>query len=166
MKAIVCVDNKWGIGKGNDLLFSLPEDMVFFRKTTLGKVVVMGANTLKSFPNGNPLKNRRNIVLSTKMPKRDDCVVVRDFSELKVELEKYNTDDVMIIGGGSVYKNMLNFCDEILVTKANADGNADTFFTNLDQHPNFSLVYQSEKIISNGIEIVFTTYKNNSVDKM
>ncbi len=163
MKAIVCVDKKWGIGRGNDLLFNIPDDMAFFRKTTLGKVVVMGKNTLKSFPNGNPLKNRTNIVLSTQMEEREDCKVVRDLQGLKQALKEYNTQDVMVIGGGSIYKTMLPFCDEILVTKANADGNADTFFPDLDSLNNFEMVYQSEKIISNGIEIVFTTYKNNNV---
>ena len=62
--AIVHVDQQWGIGKGNDMMFSLPKDMQFFRKTTLNHTVVMGGNTLRSFPNGNPLKNRVNIVLS------------------------------------------------------------------------------------------------------
>ena len=82
MKAIVCVDKNWGIGKNNDLLFSIPDDMKFFRETTKGKVVVMGSNTLKSFPNGNPLKNRVNVVLSSSL-NREDCVIVRDFVQLK-----------------------------------------------------------------------------------
>ena len=72
MKAIVAVVKKWGIGKKNDLLFSLPEDMKFFREKTLNKVVVMGSNTLKSFPNGKPLKNRTNVVLFPGGEKRDD----------------------------------------------------------------------------------------------
>ena len=88
MKAIVAVDKNWGIGKNNDLLFSIPEDMKFFRKTTSGKVVVMGANTLRSFPGGNPLKNRVNVVLSTTI-ERDDCVVVDSLEKLLVEIKKY-----------------------------------------------------------------------------
>ena len=87
MKAIVAVDKKWGIGKNNDLLFSLKEDMKFFRETTKGKVVVMGANTLRSFPNGNPLKNRINIVLSSTI-KRDDCIVVDSLDKLFEEIKK------------------------------------------------------------------------------
>ena len=63
MNAIVVVDKKWGIGKNNDLLFKLPEDMKYFRQKTLNKIVVMGSNTLKSFPDGKPLKNRTNAVL-------------------------------------------------------------------------------------------------------
>ncbi|MBO4594179.1 MAG: dihydrofolate reductase, partial [Clostridia bacterium] len=75
MKAIVAVDKKWGIGKKNGLLFSLPEDMKYFKEKTLNKVVVMGSNTLKSFPNGKPLKDRVNIVLFPGGEKRDDCIV-------------------------------------------------------------------------------------------
>ena len=83
MKAIVAVDTKWGIGKKNDLLFILPADMKYFRETTLNKVVVMGSNTLKSFPGGKPLKNRTNIVLFPGGEKRDDCLVVDSLEELK-----------------------------------------------------------------------------------
>ena len=85
MKAIVAVDKKWGIGKKNDLLFSLPADMKYFREKTNGKVVVMGSNTLKSFPNGNPLKNRTNIVLFPGGEQRDDCIIVQSLDELKIE---------------------------------------------------------------------------------
>ena len=106
MQAIVAVDKKWGIGKKNDLLFHLKEDMKFFREKTTGKVVVMGSNTLKSFPGGNPLKNRTNIVLFPGGEKRDDCIVVDSLNELSSVLKNYNTDDVFIIGGAMFYKTM------------------------------------------------------------
>ena len=77
MKTIVAVDEKWGIGKNNDLLFHLPEDMRYFREKTTGKIVVMGSNTLKSFPGGKPLKNRTNVVLWPDGDTRDDCIVVK-----------------------------------------------------------------------------------------
>ena len=89
MKAIVAVDRRWGIGKKNGLLFTLHEDMAYFRKNTTGKTVVMGSNTLKSFPGGKPLKNRTNIVFWPDGEKRDDCVVCGTFDELKKELAKY-----------------------------------------------------------------------------
>ncbi len=163
MKAIVAVDKKWGIGKKNDLLFSLPKDMEFFRKTTLNKVVVMGSNTLKSFPGGKPLKNRTNIVLFPGGEKRDDCTVVDSLEELSVELKKYNTDDVFIIGGAMFYKTMLPYCSEILVTKVDADGEAEVFFENLDKLPNWRLVHFSETTETNNLNINFTTYKNYKV---
>ena len=159
MKAIVAVDKNWGIGKNNDLLFSIPEDMKFFRKTTLNKIVVMGGNTLRSFPNGNPLKNRTNIVLSRSI-QRDDCTVVKSYEELFATLKNYPTEEIFIIGGASVYKQMLLYCDEILVTKVDADGNADVFFENLDCTDGFVMTEQGEEIIDNGYKIKFTTYKN------
>ena len=76
MKAILHVDKEWGIGKSNALMFRIPEDMKFFKQTTVGNVVVLGANTLKSFPNGKPLKDRVNIVFYPHGEKRDDCTVV------------------------------------------------------------------------------------------
>ena len=163
MKAIVAVDKKWGIGKKNDLLFSLPEDMKFFRQTTLNKVVVMGSNTLKSFPNGNPLKNRTNIVLFPGGEKREDCLIVESLEELSSVLKNFNTDDVFIIGGAMFYKTMLPYCSEVLVTKVDADGGAEVFYENLDALSNWSCVYESETKETNGYNIKFTTYKNSKV---
>ena len=163
MKAIVAVDEKWGIGKKNGLLFDLPADMKFFRETTLGKTVVMGSNTLKSFPNGKPLKNRVNVVLFHGGEKRDDCVVVQDLGELSRELKKYPTDDVFIIGGAMFYKTMLPYCSEVLVTKVAADGGAEVFYENLDELPGWKCVYESEETETNGYRIKFTTYRNGAV---
>ena len=163
MKAIVAVDKNWGIGKKNGLLFYLPEDMKFFRETTLNKVVVMGSNTLKSFPNGKPLKNRVNVVLFPGGEKRDDCVVVDNLEELKAELKKYPADDIFIIGGAMFYKTMLPFCDEVLVTKVEADGNAEVFYENLDKLGNFEMVSCGDEVETNGYKIRFTVYKNKNV---
>lgn len=163
MKSIVAVDKKWGIGKKNDLLFSLPEDMKFFREKTLNKVVVMGSNTLKSFPNGKPLKNRTNIVLYPGGEQREDCLVVQDLKELSEVLEKYDTNDVFIIGGAMFYKTMLPYCTEVFVTKVDADGEAEVFYENLDEKSNWSMVYSSDPVETNGYIIRFTTYKNSDV---
>ncbi|MBR2448725.1 MAG: dihydrofolate reductase [Clostridia bacterium] len=162
MKAIVAVDKKWGIGKDNGLLFSIPADMKFFRETTAGKVVVMGANTLKSFPNGNPLKNRTNIVLSSKI-KRDDCIVINDIEKLIAEIKKYPKDDVYLIGGAMLYKTLLPYCEQALVTKVDADGGAQVFFPNLDELKEWKCAYSSESLESNDYKIKFTTYENLSV---
>ena len=162
MKAIVAVDKKWGIGKDNGLLFSIPEDMKFFRQTTKDKVVVMGANTLRSFPNGNPLKNRINIVLSSKL-KRDDCIIVDSLEKLFDEIKKYPAEDVYLIGGAMLYKTLLPYCTEALVTKVDADGGAQVFFDNLDELGGWLCESQSESVESNGYNIKFTTYKNSLV---
>ena len=160
MREIVVVDKKWGIGKNNDLLFSLPEDMAFFRRETTGKVVVMGSNTLKSLPGGNPLKNRTNIVLWPGGEKRDDCIICESLEEILETLKQYPTDDVYIMGGAMFYKTMLPYCDTAYVTKVDADGEAQVFFTNLDEHPDWYLAVEGEPIEStSGNVIRFCTYK-------
>ena len=163
MKAIVAVDKKWGIGKKNDLLFILPADMKYFRETTLNKVVVMGSNTLKSFPGGKPLKNRTNVVLFPGGEKRDDCIVVESLEEVKAIIKDYNPDDVFIIGGAMFYKTMLPYCSEVLVTKVDADGGAEVFYENLDELPNWTCVSESETLETNGYQVRFTVYKNSQI---
>ncbi len=163
MKAILHADKNWGIGKSNGLMFSIPADMKFFRETTTGNVVVMGSNTLKSFPGGNPLKNRTNIVLYPDGEERGDCIIVRSLKELFSEIKKYDNDGVYVIGGAMMYKTLLPYCDEVLVTKVDAVGGADAFFENLDLNPDFTLVYESEPVETNGYTVKFTTYKNLNV---
>ena len=159
MKSIVAVDKRWGIGKNNDLLFSLPEDMKFFREKTAGKTVCMGYNTLLSFPGSKPLKNRTNIVLAPEGVEREDCIVVHTLEELSSELSKYNSDDVFVIGGAMFYKTMVPYCDECYITKVDADGEATVFYPNLDEM-GFVVTSVSEPIETNGYTIRFTTYKN------
>ena len=163
MKAILHADKEWGIGKANGLMFSIPADMKFFRETTTGNVVVMGSNTLKSFPGGRPLKNRTNIVLWPGGEKRDDCTVVGSLDELFAEIKKYDSDKVFVIGGAMMYKTLLPYCDEVLVTRVEAVGGADAYFENLDNNPDFKLVYCSQPQETNGYIIRFTTYKNKKV---
>ena len=163
IRAIVAVDEKWGIGKNNDLLFHLPADMKFFRETTLGKVVIMGSNTLKSFPGGKPLPKRTNIVLYPGGEKRDDCVIVESLDEMRETLRKYEKEDIYVIGGAMFYRTMLPYCGEALVTKVNADGEAQVFFENLDELPEWECVKMSEPTETDGKTIRFTTYRNNAV---
>ena len=160
MKAILHADKEWGIGKKNSLMFSIPADMKFFRETTTGNVVVMGSNTLKSFPGGKPLKNRVNIVLYPDGEDRDDCKIVRSLDELFNEIKKYDADKVFVIGGAMMYKTLLPYCTEVMVTRVDAVGGADTFFENLDKNPDFELDSFSEPVQTNGYTIRFATYKN------
>ncbi|NLO64740.1 MAG: dihydrofolate reductase [Clostridiales bacterium] len=161
MQTIVAVDKFWGIGKNNDLLFHLPEDLKYFKEKTLGKVIVMGGNTLLSLPDSKPLPNRTNIVLSDVFT-RDDCTVVATLPELFEELKKYNPEDIFIVGGAMFYRTMLPYCDKAYVTKVDADGGAQLFFENLDSLPDWEIESQSEPVISNGHTIRFTVYRNNN----
>jgi dihydrofolate reductase len=162
IKAIVHADKQWGIGKNNDMMFSLPKDMKFFRETTSGHTVVMGGNTLRSLPGQKPLKNRVNIVL-TRGQVCDECVLVRNFEELKSELKaREKNEEIYIMGGGAVYKELLCYCSEVLVTKVDEIGGADVFFPNLDENENFVCVFESEPIEDNGHTIRFTTYQNKA----
>lgn len=165
MKAIVAVDKKWGIGKKNGLLFSIPEDMKFFRSNTLNKVCVMGYNTLLSFPESKPLKNRVNIVLAPETVTRDDVIVTHTLKELSEVLKNYDTDDVFVIGGAMFYRTMLSYCSEVYVTKVDADGGAEVFYPNLDEDKRFTCVSEGETIKTNGYDIKFTVYKNNAVEE-
>ncbi len=159
IRAIVAVDEKWGIGKKNGLLFDLPLDMKFFRETTSGKTVCMGYNTLLSFPNGKPLKNRKNIVICPEGVTGDGFIAVHDMPEMLETISKEN-GDVYVIGGAYFYKSMLPYCDEVLVTKVKADGNAEVFFENLDEREDFELKEEGEELQTNGYTIKFTKYKN------
>ena len=152
MKIIAAVDEKWGIGKGMNLLFRISEDMEFFKEKTMGKTVVMGRKTLESFPNAKPLKNRKNVVLTTdKNFKCDGTEIVHD---IKTIIGKYGGDDTFVIGGGEV--------DSAYITKVFSDGNADVFIDNLDKNEVWELGNVSEKRVENGISFVFCTYINKN----
>ena len=163
-KAVVAVDEKWGIGKGGKLLFSVPEDMAFFREITWGKTVVMGRKTLESFPSGKPLKNRVNIVLSSDNAPREGCVVVPSIAALDEAL-KGAEGDVFVIGGARGYEELVDRCEEVYVTKIFADGGADVFFPNLDMREGFFLAREGEERESNGYRFRFTTYVNKKAKK-
>ena len=167
MQAILHCDSNWGIGKRNDLMFHLPKDMRFFRTSTTGKVVVMGSNTLLSFPGGKPLKGRTNIVLwpggDEKRAKEDGFIMVQSLSELFAEIAKYPPEYVFVIGGAMMYHTLLPYCEKVLLTKVDADGQAEVFFDNLDKLDNWQMTYQSEPQEDNGYVIRFTTYENSSV---
>lgn len=165
MRAILHADREWGIGKNNGLMFRIPADMQFFKKTTTGNVVVMGSNTLLSLPGGKPLKDRENIVLYPEGAPRDDCVVVNTLDKLFEEIKKREDAgrDVYVIGGMMMYRTLLPYCSEVLVTKVDAVGDADAFFENLDKNKNFRIVYESQPEITNGYTVKFTTYRNLKV---
>ena len=138
MKAIAAADKNWGIGYKNRLLVSIPSDMKFFRQTTTGKVVVMGRKTLESFPNGMPLKNRTNIVLT---------------SNRNYQVKIY------VIGGESIYRMLLPYCDTALVTKIDHAFQADAYFPDLDAMDDWEMTEESEEQTCFDLEFCFTKYE-------
>lgn len=160
MNLIVAVDKNWAIGLNNKLLVRIPSDQKFFREETTGKVVVLGRKTLETFPGGLPLKNRTNIILSTDPNyKVKDAVVVHSIEELLEEVKQYKSEDVYIIGGESVYKEMLPYCDTAHVTKINHAYEADTYFPNLDEIEGWEVAACSEEQTYFDLEFEFVKYE-------
>ena len=164
MKCIAAVDNNWAIGFRGRLLVSIPNDQKMFRNETMGKVVVLGRKTLETFPNGLPLKNRTNVILS-----RDpgytvkDAVVVHNDDELFAFLDRYDTDDIYFIGGESVYKRYLKYCDTAIITKIDQTYESDAYFPDLDKDPDWVMTAESEEMTCFSVEYTFREYRNNNV---
>lgn len=160
MNLIAVVDKNWAIGKNNQLLVRIPADQKFFREMTTGKVVVMGRKTLESFPNGQPLKNRTNIVLThNKDYAVKDAIVVHSLDELHEELKKYDSEDVFVIGGEKIYEQLLDECDVAHITKIDFAYDADAYFPNLDQNSDWEITGDSEEQTYFDLEYYFYRYE-------
>ena len=160
MNIIVAVDKNWAIGNNNKLLVSIPSDMKFFRSTTTGKVVVMGSKTLESFPNGLPLKNRTNIVLTANPDyKVKDAIICHTIEELLETLKAYDSEDIYVIGGDSIYHQMLPYCDVAHVTKIDHAFEADAWFPNLDDMPEWEVTADSDEQTYFDLEFRFLKYE-------
>ena len=160
MNCIVAVDNNWAIGYKNNLLVSIPADMRFFRATTIDKVVVMGKNTLESFPGGKPLLKRTNIVVALEKDyKVPGATVVNSIEEAMEAVKEYDTNDVYIIGGGSIYRQFLPYCDVAHVTKIDYEYEADTYFPNLDEDDEWELTGDSDEQTYYDLEYRFLRYE-------
>ena len=162
--SILNCDKEYGIGKRNGLLFSLKEDMRFFREKTLNHVVAMGENTLLSFPGSRPLKNRINIVLSQNPSHNYDGVInVHTFEEFLKTIKQYSqSEDVYIIGGASIYRQTLEYVDYVYLTKVDAIGGAEVFFVNIDAREDFEIVSTSDPVQDGDYQIRFVTYRNKN----
>ena len=160
MNVIAAVDANWAIGNKNRLLTSIPADMKFFREKTTGHVVVMGRKTLESFPNGLPLKNRVNIVLTANRSyQAKGAIIVHTKEELLEELKKYDSDELYVIGGGSIYEMLLPYCDTAYITKIDHAYAADTYFPNLDKMDDWEMTDVSEEQTCFDLEYVFAKYE-------
>ena len=163
MKLIAAVDKNWAIGNKGQLLVSIPQDQKMFRDETMGKVIVMGRKTLESFPNGLPLKNRTNIVLTHdhtyKVP---GAVVVHDMDELHEELKKYDSEDIYVIGGETIYRQLLDECDVAHITKIDFAYEADAWFPNLDEKEAWVVTADSEEQTYFDLEYHFYKYEKKA----
>lgn len=166
MNLIVACDEKWGIGKDGKLLCYIPTDLKYFKEKTTGKVVVMGRSTLESLPKSKPLPNRTNIVLTRKKDLEvPGATVVHSIEELYETVNGYVPGDVFILGGASVYNELLMNCDSLYITKIYADFDADCHIKNVDEIPQFKVVWKSEEMEENGIRFQFFEYKRKIVKK-
>ena len=133
---IVAVDAESGIGKDNDLMWHLPEDMKFFKDKTSGQIVVMGRKNYESIPKRfRPLPNRDNVVLTkNKDFEAEGCKVFNSLNECLIDYENEEERTVFIIGGGEIYRLALEegVVDEMFITHINKAYGADTFFPQFD----------------------------------
>ena len=159
MKWIVACDRNGGIGKDGKLLVRLPSDMKYFREKTVGKTVIMGRATLESFPGGKPLPDRRNIVLSKRLPYSDSYEVCRSVEELLELVKEEDADGLFVIGGGQIYRLLLPYCDEALVTEIDAVFEADTTIPLLSEEPGWERTQVSDPLFENGVSYAFAVYR-------
>ena len=160
MNVIAAVDENWAIGNRNELLVRIPADHRFFREETTGKVVILGRKTLQTFPGGLPLKNRENLILSgNENFKVKDAEVFNSIEELLERLKDYDTEDVYVIGGESVYRQLLPYCDTAHITKIDRAYEADAFFPNLEEDPEWELTGESDEKTYFDLEFTFCKYE-------
>jgi len=160
MNIIAAVDNNWAIGKAGKLLVSIPNDQRMFKNETLGKVIVLGRKTLSTFPQGLPLEGRTNIILSrSKDISVKGAIVVHSLEELFEELKKYKSEDVYVVGGESIYRQLIDYCDVAHITKIDNNYDADTYFPNLDKDDNWKITAESDENTYFDLEYCFLKYE-------
>lgn len=162
MDLVVNVAENWGIGKDGDQLVYISEDLKRFRQLTTGKTVILGRRTLATFPGGRPLKNRTNLILSGSVSEVAGAEVFPHLPALMERLKGETSESISVIGGASVYKALLPYCDTAYVTKTYEDYQADTFFPNLDALDNWHIHETSEMMEEQGIRFQYITYKNST----
>ena len=159
MQAIVAVDENWAIGNKGGLLVKIPADMKRFREITTGGVVVLGRKTIETFPAGKPLPNRTNIILSRNQDYQvEGAIVAHDVDEVLEAIKEYEPDTVFNIGGESIYKLLLPYCDTVLVTKIDHAYQADAYFPNLDKDPEWEMAEESDEQVYFDLTYHFQKY--------
>lgn len=156
MNAIVAVDENWAIGREGDLLARISADLRRFKALTTGHAVILGRKTLQTFPGGKPLPGRENLIMSTTMG--DAPPGARVFRTLD-ELLAYAPEDAFVIGGETVYRELLSCCDRIYVTKLHHTFPADAWFPDLDGTEGWEIVETQGPFEENEISFSYVTYE-------
>ncbi len=165
MDLIVCADKNWGIGIRGDQPVAIPEDRKFFQRVTMGNVIVLGRKTLATFPNGLPLAGRDNVILTgNRNFSVKNGVIVHDREELLKTLAEYEAQGrkIFCVGGGSVYQMLLPYCKRAHVTKVDYAYECDTYFEDLDRHPNWKKIKDSEEHTYFSVEFYYYLYENSA----
>ena len=161
MRVIVAVDENWGIGKDGDQLVYIKQDLMRFKDMTMGYPIIVGHKTLATFPNGKPLRGRRNIILSHDPELQvEGAEVYHDVASILLDKE---LGDAYVVGGARVYAALLPYCDTVLVTKIHRIYSADRFFPNLDVNPDWELVDKSETYVEGDVAFHYATYHNRKL---
>lgn len=164
MNMIAAVDKNWAIGYQGRLLVRIPLDQQFFREMTTGKVVVMGRKTLATFPNGLPLANRTNVILSTnKAFSVKGAVCVGSVEEALAYLKQYRSEDIYVIGGESIYRQFLPYCDTIHLTRIDYEYDADAYFPKLDELQEWQMTADSDEQTYFDVEYYFQKYERTGI---
>lgn len=160
MNLIVSADENWAIGNKGGLLVRIPGDMKQFREMTTGKVVVLGRKTLETFPWRQPLENRTNLILSGNPAFRvKDAIAVHSLEKLLEELKKYPDEDIFIVGGESLYRQMLPFCSTAYVTRIDRAYEADAYCADLDRDPAWEITAESDEQVYFDVTYRFVKYE-------
>ena len=154
---IAAVGKNLELGRDNDLIWKIKEDLNFFKEMTMGKYVVMGLNTFYSLP--KLLPGRKHIVITSKDMFIDDVIIIHSIEELLKYIEELNSE-VMIIGGASIYKQMIDYADKMILTEIDDEANASVYY------PKFDVNDWDKEIISkhnyNDIEYSHVIYTRKS----
>ncbi len=163
MISIVAVDKNWGIGKSGDIPWKIPGEQKFFKEKTLNSTVIMGRKTFESLPNKKPLKNRRNIILTTNKDFKVNGAEV--FNSIKDAINATKFDKtVYIIGGAQIYRLLIPYCEKALIAKIEGKFDADTFHPNLDDLPNWHIFKKDKTTVAeNGIKYTRYEYINKNI---
>lgn len=163
MNAIAAVSKSWGLGKNNDLLFHISEDMKRFRALTAGGTVIMGRKTLDSMPGGKALPKRRNIVITRDTAfTRENVEVAHSIEEAIALTANEEPDKVWVIGGGEIYKAMLPHCRMCYMTHVEADPPCEVYFPDLSKSDNWKVLKSHEPMSDGTLTYRFVDYYNEA----